>query len=38
MVYLSGHELHNVEVVRAEAYDKGEEDEEDDGVSPVIPL
>lgn len=38
MVYLSGHKLHNVEVVRAEAYDEGEEDEENNSVGPVIPL
>lgn len=36
MVYLPGHKLHDVEVVRAEACDKGEEDEEDDGVGLVI--
>ena len=37
MVDRSGHELHDVEVVRAEARDEGEEDEEDDGVGPVVP-
>lgn len=37
MVYLPGHELHDVEVVRAEACDEGEQDEEDNGVGPVVP-
>lgn len=37
MVYLSRHKLHNVEVVRAEAYDKGEKDEENNSVGPMIP-
>lgn len=37
MVYLPGHKLHNVEVVRTEADEKGEEDEENNGVGPMIP-
>lgn len=37
MVYLSGHELHDVEVVGAEARDKSQENEENDGVDPVVP-
>lgn len=36
MADLSEHELHYVEVVRAEAEDKREEDEEDDRVGPVV--
>lgn len=37
VVYLPGHKLRNVEVVRAEAHDEGEEDEENDRVGPVVP-
>lgn len=37
MVNLPGHELDDVDVVRAEAYEKGEKDEEDDGAGPVVP-
>lgn len=37
MVHFSGHKLHNVDVVRAEAYDEGEEDEEDNGVGLMVP-
>lgn len=37
MLYLSGHELHHIEVVGTETHQKSEEDQQDDGVGPVIP-
>lgn len=37
MLNLSGHELHHIEVVGTETYQKSEEDQQDDGVGPLIP-
>lgn len=37
MVYLPGHELHHIDVVRTKTHQKGKEDEQNDGVGPVFP-
>lgn len=37
MVYFSGHELDDVDVIRTKTHDESEEDEQNDGIGPVIP-
>lgn len=36
-MYFSGHELHHIEVIRTEAHQKSEEDQQNDCIGPVIP-